>query len=69
MLRLALRPIQPPIQWVLGTVSLGVKQRGCDAVQSLPPTAKVMSYTPFPHAFTARHNFTATNQSRATEVQ
>jgi hypothetical protein len=28
---MALRPSQPPIQWVLGALSPEVKQPGCDA--------------------------------------
>jgi hypothetical protein len=45
---LAVWPTQPSSQWVPGCLSLGLKQPGCDAHQSLPPTAKVMevwSYT------------------------
>jgi len=29
--RLILGPTQPPIQWVLGTFSLGIKQSMCEA--------------------------------------
>jgi hypothetical protein len=32
---------QPPIQWVLGALSLGVKQNGCEADNSPPTSAKV----------------------------
>jgi hypothetical protein len=38
---MALRPTQPPIQWVTGAVSLGVKQLGCEADYSPPSSAKV----------------------------
>jgi predicted membrane channel-forming protein YqfA (hemolysin III family) len=46
--RTALGPMQPPIQWVPGTLSLGVKQLGHEADHSLPSSAKVKnawSYT------------------------
>jgi len=33
--------IQPPIQWVRGAVSLGVKRRGCEADHSPPYSAEV----------------------------
>jgi len=38
--RLALRPTQPPIQWVLGALSLGVKWPGHEADHSSPSGAK-----------------------------
>jgi hypothetical protein len=38
--RLALRPTQPPIQWVPGALSVGVKQSR-EADHSLPPSSKV----------------------------
>jgi hypothetical protein len=41
MSRLALEPIQPPIQWVPGVLSLGVKQLRCEANHSPPPSAEV----------------------------
>jgi hypothetical protein len=37
----ALGPIQPPIQWVTGALSLGVKRPGREANHSLPSSAKV----------------------------
>jgi hypothetical protein len=46
--RPVLGPIQPPIQWVPGALSLGVKQQGCEADHSPPSSAKVKnawSYT------------------------
>jgi hypothetical protein len=46
--RLVLGPIQPPIQWVPGAPSLGVKQQGCEAGHSPPFSAgvkNVWSYT------------------------
>jgi hypothetical protein len=50
--RLVLRPIQPPIQWILGTLSPGVKQPEHEA-DYLPPTiAEVKNmeiYTSTPH--------------------
>jgi hypothetical protein len=39
--RMALGPTQPPIQWVLGAISLGVKQPGHEADHSPPSSAKV----------------------------
>jgi hypothetical protein len=36
--RTALGPIQPPIEWVPGTLSLGVKQPGRE-VDHLPPSS------------------------------
>jgi hypothetical protein len=39
--RLALRPTQPPIQWVPGALSLGVKQPWREADHSLPSSAEV----------------------------
>jgi len=35
----ALGPIQPPIQWVPGALSLGVKRPGLEADQSPPSSA------------------------------
>jgi hypothetical protein len=55
--RLALGPTQLPIQWVPGTLSLGVKQWGHEAHHSTPSSAKVKnvwSYTSTPqYAFMA----------------
>jgi hypothetical protein len=51
MSRLALGPTQPPIQWVPGTLSLGVKQLECEADPSPPSSAEVKnawSYTSTP---------------------
>jgi hypothetical protein len=39
--RQALGSTQPPIQWVLGTLSPGVKQQGHEADPSSPTSAKV----------------------------
>jgi hypothetical protein len=39
--RPALGPTQPPTQWVLGSLSLGVKQQGCEADRSPPSGAKI----------------------------
>jgi hypothetical protein len=41
MIRTALGPTQPSIQWVPGALSLGVKWPGCEADQSPPSSAKV----------------------------
>jgi hypothetical protein len=41
MSRPALGPIQPPIQWVLGTLSPGIKQLGQAADYSPPYSAEV----------------------------
>jgi hypothetical protein len=55
--RTALGPIQTPIQWVSGALSLGVKRPGREADHSRPPSAIVKnasSYTSTPqYAFTA----------------
>jgi hypothetical protein len=48
MSRMALGPTQPPIQWVTGALSLGIKQLGHEADHSPPSSAKiknVWSYT------------------------
>jgi hypothetical protein len=37
---LALGPTQPPIQWVLGALSLGVKRPGREADHSPPSSAE-----------------------------
>jgi hypothetical protein len=39
--RLALGPTQPPIQWIPGALSLGVKWSGCEIDHSPPSSAKV----------------------------
>jgi hypothetical protein len=39
--RLALRPMQPPVQWVPGALSQGVKRPGIEADHSSPPSAEV----------------------------
>jgi hypothetical protein len=39
--RTALGPTQPPIQWVPGVLSLGVKRLGREADHSLPSSAEV----------------------------
>jgi hypothetical protein len=47
----ALGPTQPPIHWVPGAVSLGVKRSGREADHSPPSSAKVKnawSYTSIP---------------------
>jgi hypothetical protein len=41
MSRPALRPIQPPIQWISGALSLGVKWLGYEADHSPPSSAEV----------------------------
>jgi hypothetical protein len=52
-----LGPTQPPKQWLLGAVSLGIKHHGREADHSAPSSAKVKNggcipplfHTPFPH--------------------
>jgi hypothetical protein len=39
--RTALGPTQPPIRWVPGALSLGVKRPGREADHSPPPSAEV----------------------------
>jgi hypothetical protein len=49
--RLVLRPTQPPIQWVPGALTLGVKRPGCEADNSPPSSAEfknAWSYTSSP---------------------
>jgi len=49
--RQALKPTQPPVQWVTGPRSLGVEPPGCEADHSPPSSAKVKnawSYTSTP---------------------
>jgi hypothetical protein len=41
MSKLALRPTQPPIKWLQGAVSLGIKCLGHEVDHSPPPVAKV----------------------------
>jgi hypothetical protein len=45
--RMALRPNQPPVQWIMGALSPEVKQTGCEAGSccSLPSVAEFK--TPF----------------------
>jgi hypothetical protein len=50
--RLALGPMQSPIQWVLGALSFGVKQQGSEAERSPPSSAQVKNcgaIPPIPH--------------------
>jgi hypothetical protein len=72
--RTALGPTQPPIKWVPGTLSLGVKRPGHEADHSPPSSAEVKnawSYTSTPqYVFMAwclvkhRDNFTFTSNLR-----
>jgi hypothetical protein len=39
--RRALRPTQPPIQWVLGSLLAGLKRPGCEADHSPPSSGEV----------------------------
>jgi hypothetical protein len=48
--RLALVPSQPPIQWVPGALSWGVKQPGCEADHSPPTSAKVKNVDLYVHS-------------------
>jgi hypothetical protein len=53
----ALGPTQPPIQWVLRAVSLGVKRPGREANHSLPSSAEVKNggaILPLLHMFSWR---------------
>jgi hypothetical protein len=48
------RPAQPLIQWIMGALSLGVKQQGCEAGHSTSSSAKVKNcgaVPPLPHVF------------------
>jgi len=45
--RTALEPTQPPIQWIPGALSLGVKRSGCEADHShLVPTSRMHGAIP-----------------------
>jgi len=49
--RMVLETTQPPIQWLIGALTLGVKWPGCEADHSPLPSAKVKnawSYTSTP---------------------
>jgi hypothetical protein len=48
--RSALGPTQPPIQWVLGTPSLGVKWPGNEADHTPPSSADVKSVELYFHS-------------------
>jgi hypothetical protein len=50
--RPAVGPTQPPIQWVMGALSLRVQGQGCEADHSHPTSAevkKMWTYTSTPH--------------------
>jgi hypothetical protein len=52
--RLALGLTQPPIQWTLGALSLGIKWKGCEGNHSPTSSAKVKNggaIPPLPHVF------------------
>jgi hypothetical protein len=42
--RPALGPTQPPVQWVPGALSLGIKRPECETDHSPPPSAEVKEY-------------------------
>jgi hypothetical protein len=44
----SLGPTQPPIQWVPGALSTGVKRQGREADHSLPPSADVKNSEAIP---------------------
>jgi hypothetical protein len=48
--RPALGPTQPPIEWVLGAVSLGVKRQGREADHSPPSSAEVKNVFSYLHS-------------------
>jgi len=50
--RPTLVPTSPPIQWVPGALSLGIKQPGCEADHSPPPSAKVKVWYLVKHIYT-----------------
>ena len=51
--RLALWYIQPPVQWVMGILCLGVKWLGCEIDHSAPADAKVKKCVDlYPYALT-----------------
>jgi hypothetical protein len=53
---MGLGPTQPPIQWVLGAISLGVQWLGCEADHSPPPSVKVKECMElYVHAYTHAH--------------
>jgi hypothetical protein len=71
--RAALGPIQPPIHWVSGALSLGVKRPGCEAEHSPPSSAEVKnawSYTSTPqYAFMAYRRRRFRDQSNPVRIR
>jgi hypothetical protein len=55
--RTALGPTQPPIQWVTGALSLGVKLPGREAAHSPPSSAEVKNA--WSYTSTSQHVFMA----------
>jgi hypothetical protein len=47
--RPALGPSQPPLQWVSGALSVGVKRQGREADHPPPSNAEVKAIPPFPN--------------------
>jgi hypothetical protein len=52
--RLALGPIQSPIQWVAGALSLGIKRSGCEADHLPPYSAEVKNVWSYTSTFPIR---------------
>jgi hypothetical protein len=46
--RLALEPTQPPVQWMLGALSLGVKKSGLEGDHTPPSSSEVKNGGPIP---------------------
>jgi len=53
--RKALGPTQPPIWWVPGALSLGIKRPGCEAYHSPPSSAEIKNA--WSYTFTPQYSF------------
>jgi hypothetical protein len=78
--RTTLEPTQPPIQWVLGALSLGIKRPGREADHSPPSSAEIKEcvelhlHSPYKPSWRGtqlkhRHNFTFTLPPMNLEVK
>jgi hypothetical protein len=66
--RTALGPTQPPIQWVPGALSLGIKRPGCEADHSPPSNAEVKEWVELYLHFPIRLHGVALSKSAGTTL-